>query len=409
MKPKIELLAPAGNMEKLKYALLYGADAVYIGGEAYGLRASADNFSIKEMKEAVDFTHTLGKKIYLTMNIIAHNYDFDNLDQYVKDVVETGIDAIIVSDPGILEIIKENAPQIELHLSTQANCTNWRSAEFWHKQGVKRIVMARELSLDEISEIYKKTLGKVDIEAFVHGAMCISYSGRCLISNYMTGRDSNRGACAHPCRWKYYLMEEKRPGEYLPVYENDSGTYIFNSKDLCLIENIPELVKAGITSFKIEGRMKSSYYVATVVKAYREAIDSYLESPDSYKFDTKFLDELSKASHREYTKGFYFGKTTESDQIYHTSSYIRDYDFIGTVLEYDENAKIAIIEQRNRMYEGETIEILPPNGDFYEYDISDMRNESGEKIEVAPHPQMIVKMKMEKPVLPLTILRRECK
>jgi putative protease len=405
----IELLAPAGNMEKLKYALQYGADAVYIGGEAYGLRASADNFTIDEMKDAVQYTHNLGKKIYLTMNIIAHNEDFQSLEQYIKDVALTGIDAIIVSDPGFLEVIKENAPNIELHLSTQANCTNWRSAEFWYKQGVKRVVMARELSLEEISEIREKTYGKIDIEAFIHGAMCISYSGRCLMSSYMTGRDSNRGACAHPCRWKYYLMEEKRPGEYLPVYENDRGTFIFNSKDLCMIENIPDLVKAGITSFKIEGRMKSSYYVATVVKAYREAIDSFQNNPDEYKFNTKWMDELSKASHREYTKGFYFGKTKGEDQIYHTSSYIRDYDFIGTVLEYKESSQIAIIEQRNRMYEGETIEILPPSGDFYEYKINGMMNEDDLKIDVAPHPQMIVKMKMETPVLPLTILRREAR
>lgn len=403
----IELLAPAGNLEKLKMAIIYGADAVYVGGEAYGLRAYADNFNLGELEKGVDFAHSRGKKVYMTMNIIPHNDDLSDMPQYIEKVYALGIDAVILSDPGVYSIVKEAAPKMEIHLSTQANNTNWRSANFWYEHGVKRIVLARELSLNEIKEIREKVSDKLELEVFVHGAMCISYSGRCLLSSYMTGRDSNRGQCAHPCRWKYYLMEEKRPGEYLPVYENERGTFIFNSKDLCMIEYIPELLNSGVSSLKIEGRMKSSYYVATVVKSYREAIDSYLDNPENYTFNPLWLEELSKASHREYTTGFYFNKPSDNGQIYHTSSYIREYDFVGMVINYDKNTKIATIEQRNKMSIGDEIEVVRPKGNFFIQRISAMKNEDDEEINTAPHPQMIVYMRMDEDVEKFTMLRRK--
>lgn len=404
---KVELLAPAGNLEKLKMAITFGADAVYFGGEEFGLRASSDNFTLMEMREGIEFAHSRGKKAYITMNIIPHNEDVNSMPQYVKDITSLGVDAIILSDPGVYSIVKEYAPDMEIHLSTQANNTNWRSAKFWYEHGVKRVVLARELSFSEIGEIREKVPEDLELEAFVHGAMCISYSGRCLLSNYMAGRDSNRGQCAHPCRWKYHLVEEKRPGEYMPVYENERGTFIFNSRDLCMIESIPELVQSGITSFKIEGRMKSSYYVATIVKAYREAIDSYYKDPENYKFDPKWLEEISKASHREYTKGFYYNKPTKDDQIYTTSSYIREYDFIGLVMDYDRNTGIATIEQRNRMFVGEDIEVVKPTGEFFIQKIKTMKNADGEEIDVAPHPQMTVYMPVDREVEQFTMLRRK--
>lgn len=404
---KVELLAPAGNLEKLKMAVLYGADAVYIGGEEYGLRASADNFSPEDMKSGIEFAHKRGKKVYLTMNIFPHNSDLTEMPEYVKQVSGLGVDAIILSDPGVYSIVREIDPAMEIHISTQANNTNWRSVKFWYEHGVKRVILARELSLREISEIHEKLTDGPQLEIFVHGAMCISYSGRCLLSNYMAGRDSNRGLCAHPCRWKYYLMEEKRPGEYMPVFENERGTFIYNSKDLCMIEHIPEILATGVTSLKIEGRMKSSYYVATVVKAYREAIDSYLANPQAYRFDLQWTEELSKASHREYTTGFYFDKPTGKEQIYHTSSYIREYDFVGMVTSYDKNTGIAVVEQRNRMYNGEEIEVVRPKGKFFKQVIKDMKNEDGEDIDVAPHPQMTVFMPMDEEVEEFTMLRRK--
>lgn len=404
---KIELLAPAGNLEKLKMAIMYGADAVYIGGEEYGLRASADNFTLEQMKEGLEFAHARGKKVYLTMNIIPHNEDFEGMGNYVKEVAAIGVDAIILSDPGVFSVVKENAPDMEIHLSTQANNTNWTSAKFWYNQGVKRIVLARELSVSEIREIREKTPPDLDFEIFIHGAMCISYSGRCLLSNYMAGRDANRGECAHPCRWKYHLVEEKRPGEYMPVYENERGTFIYNSKDLCLIEHIPELIESGALSFKIEGRMKSAYYVATVVKAYRDAIDAYYTDPESYQYNPQWLAELNKASHREYTTGFYFNKPTGQDQIYHTSSYVRDYTFVGMVLEYDKETGIAKIEQRNRMFTGDEIEVVRPQGPFFTQKIHAMKNVEGEEITVAPNPQMVVYMPMDEAVEPYTMLRKE--
>lgn len=403
---KPELLAPAGDLEKLKMAVIYGADAVYLGGEEFGLRAQAENFTIDQMKEGIEFAHSMGKKVYVTLNIIPHNDDLLGLPEYVKELDSLGIDAVIVSDLGIFEMVKESAPNMEIHISTQANNTNYKSVEMWHKLGAKRVILARELSLEEIKEIRNKVSQEVELEAFIHGAMCISYSGRCLLSNYMANRDSNRGMCAHPCRWKYYLMEEKRPGEYLPVFENQRGTFIYNSKDLCMIEHIPELIECGLSSIKIEGRIKSSYYVATVVKSYRMAIDKYFDNPKEYKYNPLWLGEIKKASHREFTTGFYFSKPSGNEQIYDNSSYIREYSFVGMVLEYDSKTKIAKIEQRNRMFKGEEIEIVSPS-DYYIQKIDYMTNQEGEEIDVAPHPQMIVYMKMDKEVEPFTMLRKK--
>ncbi len=404
---KVELLAPAGNLEKLKMAVIYGADAVYMGGEEYGLRAYADNFSMDDMIKGIEFTHKMGKKAYLTVNIIPHNDDLREMPEYIRQASGLGIDALILSDPGVYSIVKEVAPDMPVHISTQANNTNWMSAKFWHKQGAGRVILARELSLKEIDEIREKAPEGLELEMFIHGAMCISYSGRCLLSSYMAGRDSNMGLCAHPCRWKYYLMEEKRPGEYMPVYENERGTFIYNSRDLCMIEHIPEIINSGVASLKIEGRMKSSFYVATVVKAYREAIDAYYKNQEGFETDGIWLEEISKASHREYTTGFYFGKPSEKDQIYDTSSYIREYEFIGVVTHYDKVTGIATVEQRNRMFVGDGIEVVRPEGKYYTQKIHSMKNVDGEDIDVAPHPQMIVYMPMDEEVPEYTMLRRK--
>ncbi|KPU28057.1 peptidase U32 [Caloranaerobacter sp. TR13] len=406
---KPELLAPAGDLEKLKMAITYGADAVYLGGERFGLRAGARNFNIEQLKQGLEFAHKKGKKVYVTLNIIPHNEDFKGLREYIKDLYNLEVDAVIVSDPGVFSIVKDVAPDFEIHLSTQANTTNYHTANYWYKQGIKRIVVARELSLEEIKEIIDKTPDDLEIEAFIHGAMCISYSGRCLLSNYMIFRDANRGACAHPCRWKYYIMEEKRPGEYFPVFEDERGTYIFNSKDLCMLKHIPELINAGINSFKIEGRMKSAYYVATIVRSYRMVIDKYLADPANYVYNDKWLDEIKKASHRDFTTGFYFGKPTGEEQVYGSSSYIRTYDFTGLILEYDEDLGIATVEQRNRMFVGDEIEVFGPNKEHFTQTIEKMWDENGEQIEVAPHPQQIVKIKMKQPVEPWDIIRKSRK
>jgi len=403
---KPELLAPAGNLERLKIAIIYGADAVYLGGENFGLRAGAKNFTLEALAEGINFAHERGKRIYLTLNIIAHNEDLIGLPEYVRQLKELHLDGLIISDPGILSIVKEILPEIEIHLSTQANTTNYASVNFWYQQGVKRIILARELSLEEIKEIISKVPDDIKIETFVHGAMCISYSGRCLLSNYMTGRDANRGDCAHSCRWKYSLMEEKRPGEYFPVYEDEKGAYFFNSKDLCMLEHVPLLIKAGISALKIEGRMKSAYYVANVVKAYRHAIDNYLSNPEGYSFDKKWLEEVKKASNRTFTHGFYFNKPGGDEQRYNSSAYIKTYDFIGLILDYNKKTKMAAMEQKNRIFKGEEIEIFGPDGDFFTQKIEKMWNEEGEEIEVAPHAMQIVKIKMTEPVKPWYIIRK---
>jgi U32 family peptidase len=388
---KPELLAPAGNLEKLKTAINFGADAVYIGGSKLNLRAFADNFNNEELIKGIQYAHEHNRKIYVTLNVFPHNEDLEGIDEYLDELYKLNVDAVIVSDPGIIMTAREVVPDLELHLSTQANNVNWKSAMFWHKQGIKRIVLARELSLLQIKEIRSKLPESCELEAFVHGSMCMSYSGRCLLSNYMTGRDANRGECAQPCRYKYYLMEEKRPGEYFQVMEDEKGTYIMNSKDLCMIEHIPELMKSGITSFKIEGRMKSSFYVASVVKAYREAIDSYLENTDAYVFKDKWMTNLMMASHREYHTGFYFGE--KNKQVYGSSSYIRTHDIVGIVKEYNKETNIATIEQRNKTYDGDKVEVIRPKGDNIEITLNEMRDIEGNKIDSAPRAQMLFTIK----------------
>ncbi len=403
----IELLAPAGNLEALKIAVLYGADAVYMGGHHFGLRAKARNFTPEQMQEGIDFVHEHGKKVYITANIIAHNDDFEGMAEYFKEIEAMGADALIVADPGVFSVAKETVPNMEIHLSTQANNTNYQSALFWAKQGVERIVVARELSFKEVKEIKEKLPEGVTIEAFVHGAMCISYSGRCLMSNYLTDRDANKGECSHPCRWEYNVVEKTRPGEYMPVEETERGTFIYNSKDLCMIEFIPELIESGITSLKIEGRMKTAFYAGTVIKAYREAIDTYLRSPEEYEAKKSyFLEEVSKASHREYTTGFYNGKTTSEDQTYTHNAYIRDYDFAGMIIDYDPETQMATIEQRRKFSVGDHIEVMPQNEPSYKIDVTQMWNEKDELVASAPHPKQIIKFKVDKPIVTPAILRK---
>jgi len=395
---KPELLAPAGNLEKLKTAFLYGADAVYIGGEFFSLRVAADNFTFEEMAEGVEFAHNLGKKVYLTANIIPHNKDIKEYADFLKEAVKTGIDAVIVSDLGIFSITKDIAPELDIHISTQANNVNFEALKMWHKLGAKRVVIARELSFEEIAEIRENIGDELEIEAFIHGAMCISYSGRCLLSNYMTERDSNQGACAHPCRWKYSLVEETRPGEYFPVYENERGTFIYNSKDLCMIEHIDRLIESGISSFKIEGRVKTEYYLATVVKAYRDAIDSYFDNKEDYSFNPELLEELKKVSHRDYTTGFYFGKPGGDEQNYKTSSYIRNYELLGIVDDYDYDTKMVSVIQKNRFFPGDKVEFLCPHEPFKVLTIDKIYDASGCEIEVANRPQEVVRIFSEAPL-----------
>ncbi len=404
---KIELLAPAGDLEKLKIAIDYGADAVYFGGEMFSLRAGAGNLTIEEIKEGIEYAHSRGKRAYLTVNIYAHNEDITPFAEYLNKIKGLDIDAFIVSDPGIILLIKEAMPGAEIHLSTQANMTNYKTAEFWHQLGVQRIVLARELTFSEIKELREKMPDGLEIEAFVQCAMCISYSGRCLLSNFMVERDANRGQCAHPCRWKYNLVEEQRPGEYFPIEEDSRGTYILNSRDLCMIEFVPEIINSGIMSAKIEGRMKSVFYVATIVSVYRKAIDAYYADPENYEFKQEWLEELKTVSHREFTTGFYFDKPTNKDQNYQTSAYTREYSFVGIVKGYDEENDMAIVEQRNKMVKGEEIEIFGPNVDAFAQTLDIMQNEDGESIESAPHPQQIIRMKTAQPVKAGFMLRKK--
>lgn len=357
-----ELLMPAGNFEKLMAAVIYGADAVYIGGPGYGLRAYAGNFTLDQMKEAAEYCRRRGVKLYVTLNIFPHNEDLEGLDEYIKAISSFGADGVIVSDPGVFAIAREISPELKIHISTQANTVNWRSAKFWQEQGASRIILARELNLGEIKRIRDEV--SIELEAFVHGAMCISYSGRCLLSNYMnslTDRDANRGRCAQPCRWSYALMEEKRPGEYFPIEEDERGTYIFNSKDLCMIEHIPELAALGLDSLKVEGRMKSLYYIATVTRAYRRALDALAAMGDDYSFKEEWIEELRKASHREFTTGFYYGKPGTESQRYHDSSYIREYDFVGKVERYDPHRGRAFVAVKNRLRRGDEVEFMNPD------------------------------------------------
>ena len=405
MIKKPELLAPAGNMEKLKMALIYGADAVYLGGKAFGLRAFGGNFDYDELKEAVEFAHKLGRKVYVTVNIFPHNSDMEKLPEYLAYLNEIRVDAMLIADLGIFTLARKYAPDTDIHISTQANNTNWVTVNTWADMGASRVVLAREMSLGEIRTIREKC--PVELEMFVHGAMCISYSGRCLMSNYMTGRDANRGSCAQACRWKYALVEEKRPGQYFPIEEDDRGTYFFNSKDMCLLPHIGDVIDSGVDSLKIEGRMKSVHYAASIVKAYRAAIDSYCEDPEHFELKQEWIDELGKVSHRQYTTGFYYNKPTEDDQIYGTTSYEQTSDFVGLVLSYDEATGYAMVEQRNNMKKGQEIEVFQPNLPGYRMILDEMYNDEGELIDVAPHPQQLVKMKMAQPVEPYTILRRD--
>jgi putative protease len=404
---KPELLAPGGSLEKLKTAIDYGADAVYIGGEAFSLRVTAENFSLEDMKEGLKYAHDRGKKVYLTANIIAHNRDLDKFKEYIKEIRPLGFDAVLIADLGLFDIMREIAPEIPVHISTQANNTNYATANAWHKMGAERVVLGREMSFKEIEQFRENIDEKLELEAFVHGAMCISYSGRCLLSNYMTGRNSNLGACAHPCRWNYSLVEEKRPGEYFDVFENERGTFIFNSKDLCMIEHIPEIIESGITSLKIEGRVKTAFYVATVVGAYRREIDRYFEDPENYKFNPEEWTELCKVSHRPYTTGFYFGAPGTDGQVYETSSYIRDYELIGIVKGYDAKTGRITVSQRNRFFEGDEIEIIQPMKPYISVTVSNMEDERGERISVAPHAEQIITMDCDTTVCEGAMLRKK--
>jgi putative protease len=404
---KVELLVPAGSLEVLKVAVDYGADAVYIGGQAYGLRAKADNFSIEEMKKAVKYAHAKNAKVYVTANIFAHNYDIEGMKAYFEQLKDTGIDAVLVSDPGIFMLAKETMPDMELHISTQANNTNYLTYNFWYNMGAKRVVTARELSLVEIKQIREHIPVDMEIESFMHGAMCISYSGRCLLSSYFTGRDANRGACTHPCRWKYHIVEETRPGEYMPVNEDDRGTYIFNSKDLCMIEHIPEMIDAGIDSFKIEGRMKTALYVATVARTYRKAIDDYMESPELYRSNMEYYkSEIAKCTYRQFTTGFYFGKTDQDSQIYDNNTYIKNCTYIGNVQEVAEDGLVAF-EQKNKFSVGEEIECMNFDGTNTVCRVEEIYNDRMEPMESAPHPKMQLYVKLDRPVSAGMILRRQ--
>lgn len=405
MQNKPELLAPAGNMEKCKIALRYGADAVYLGGKMFGLRAFANNFSIEEIAEAAAYAHGLGKKVYVTVNIFAHNEDLARLPDYLLELQKAGVDALLISDLGVWNVARQTVPEMPLHVSTQANTSNWAAVQAWKALGAERVVLARELSLEEIREIGART--DVELEAFVHGAMCISYSGRCLLSSYLTGRDGNRGACAQACRWEYSLIEKNRSDEGFDIEEDERGTYVMNSKDLCLIDHIPDLIEAGICSLKIEGRMKSIHYVATVVSVYRKAIDAYWNDPKKYQVTDEWRQELEKVSHRPYTKGFAFGKPGSDGQVYTTSSYEQTHDFVGIVLEYDADAKRAYIEQRNNVKNGEVLELLMPDGELFPLTLEDMRNADGESIDCAPHAQQKFSIVSDRALMPDSLLRRK--
>lgn len=402
-----ELLIPASSLEVLKVAVIYGADAVYIGGEAFGLRAKAKNFTIEEMAEGVEFAHAHNVKVYVTANILAHNTDLEAAEKYFRELDEkVHPDALIISDPGLFSIAKEVVPNIDIHISTQANNTNYGTYKFWHKMGATRVVTARELSLREIRQIRDNIPEEFEIETFIHGAMCISYSGRCLLSSFLAGRDANRGACTHPCRWKYYVMEESRPGQYMPVYENERGTYIFNSKDLCMIEHIPEIIEAGIDSFKIEGRMKTALYVATVARTYRLAIDDYKKSPEYYRSRIPFYkEEIAKCTYRQYTTGFFFGKPDENTQIYDSNTYVKEYTYLGIVRVTEDGR--YMIEQRNKFTVGEEIEVMKPDGANLKVTVKSIMDENGNAMESAPHPKQKLYIDLGIELSDFDILRRQ--
>ena len=401
-----ELLIPASSLEVLKVAVIFGADAVYIGGEAFGLRAKAKNFTMEEIKEGIEFAHARDVKVYVTANILAHNNDLAGVRVYFEDLKAIKPDGLIIADPAIFEIAGEVCPEIERHISTQANNTNYGTYNFWHKLGATRVVTARELSLEEIKEIRANIPKELEIETFIHGAMCISYSGRCLLSNYLVGRDANQGACTHPCRWKYSIVEETRPGEYMPVFENERGTYIFNSKDLCMIEHIPEILDAGVDSLKIEGRMKTALYVATVARTYRKAIDDYQKDPKLYEENMPwYLEQISNCTYRQFTTGFFFGKPDETSQIYDSNTYVKEYTYLGIIGE--EKDGMYRIEQRNKFSVGETIEVMKPNGDNFEVTVKRIVTEDGVEQESAPHPKQVLYVDLGIKVDEYDILRRQ--
>lgn len=407
MRNKPEVLAPANSLEVLKTAVEYGADAVYIGGEMYGLRAKAKNFSAEDMKKGIAYAHEHGKKVYVTANITAHNRDLEGVRAYFHELKEIRPDALIISDPGVFTIAKEVCPEIDIHISTQSNNVNYMTFRFWKEQGATRVVTARELSLEEIGDIRKNIPDDFEIETFVHGAMCISYSGRCLLSHYFTGRDANLGACTHPCRWKYYIMEEKRPGEFLPVEENERGTYIFNSKDLCMIEHIPELVNAGIDSFKIEGRMKTALYVAVVSRTYRQAIDDYFEDPQKYIDNIPYYKkEIAKCTYRQFTTGFFFGPTTHDSQIYDNNTYVKGYEYLGTIHESLEDGR-GVFEQKNKFSVGDEVEIMKPTGENIVTKVLSMQDEKGENVDSCPHPGQRITLQTECTLQEYDIIRKE--
>ncbi len=402
-----ELLVPASSLEVLQIAVIFGADAVYIGGEAFGLRAKAKNFSKEEMAEGIRFAHAHGVKVYVTANILAHNGDLDGVRSYFQELQQIGPDALIISDPGVFQIAREVLPQMEIHISTQANNTNYGTYLFWHQLGAKRVVSARELSLKEIREIRDHIPDDLEIESFIHGAMCISYSGRCLLSNFFTGRDANQGACTHPCRWKYAVVEETRPGEYMPVYENERGTYIFNSKDLCMIEHIPDLIASGMDSLKIEGRMKTALYVATVARTYRKALDDWAKDPALYEANLEwYKEEIGKCTYRDFTTGFYYGKPDHETQIYDNNTYIKNYTYLGIVGEMDGQGRYRI-EQKNKFSVGEIIEVMKPDGENVSVQVRGIYNEEGEAMDSAPHPKQILYIDLGMPLDQYDILRRK--
>ncbi|MBQ7015326.1 MAG: U32 family peptidase [Clostridia bacterium] len=407
---KPELLAPAGDLNKLIYAVLYGADAVYIGGEQFSLRTASANFTPAEMKQGVEFAHRKGARVYVACNAVPHNDEIVFFPEYLENLVECGVDALIITDPGMFALTRKLAPDMEIHISTQASTVNYEACKFWHQMGAKRIVLGREVSLNEIAEIRSHIPDDLEIESFVHGAMCMAHSGRCLISDFLTGRSSNRGNCAQPCRWKYAVMEETRPGEYFPLEENGNGTFIFNSKDMCMIEHVPDLVRAGVNSFKIEGRVKTEFYVASVVQAYRNAIDACFEDLTYYSENIdKFTDEVNKVSHREYYTGFYYGYQGEKGQNYKNSSYIRDWELVAVVKGYDVAKKRLIVSERNKFHAGETVEILEAGKQPRTFTIGKMYNEKGEFILSAPHAEMHVEIECDHPVGPYSFIRRRAK
>ena len=393
-KRRPELLIPASSLEVLRTAVIFGADAVYIGGGAFGLRAKTKNFSPEDMRAGIEFAHSRGVRVHVTVNILAHNADLPGVEAYLRELKEMAPDALIIADPAVFQLAGRICPEIDRHISTQANNTNYGTYRFWWELGAKRVVSARELSLKEIREIREHIPEEMEIESFIHGAMCISYSGRCLLSNYFTGRDANQGACTHPCRWKYSVVEETRPGEYMPVYENERGTYIFNSRDLCMIEHIPEMIDAGIDSFKIEGRMKTALYVATVARTYRRAIDDYLESPELYQKNMPwYLDQISNCTYRQFTTGFYFGKPGEEAQIYDNNTYVKEYTYLGIV--GGERDGMCRIEQRNKFSVGEEIEIMKPDGRNVRVRVDRIQDEEGNAVESAPHPKQVLYIGLE--------------